>query len=134
MGKAPREFAGPTNFNERAVRMSNIGLARKFLAALSAGDIDALAEIVSPHLLYNGEPFVTGGEDLRKRLIRFFGASGVAKVRIMNIAESGSGNVLLERADEVIVESAGLTAQTSMATFEFYSGKLASWRDYALRE
>jgi limonene-1,2-epoxide hydrolase len=112
------------------VNDSPIDLVRRFCAAWSDGDIDALMGYFADDAVYHNIPIdpVTGRDAIRSTISGF--TQGVDKIefRVHNIAADGT-TVLTERVD--VFHLPGNTVELPvMGTFEVRDGKIAAWRDY----
>jgi limonene-1,2-epoxide hydrolase len=112
------------------VNDSPIDLVRRFCAAWSDGDIDALMGYFADDAVYHNIPIdpVTGRDAIRSTISGF--TQGVDKIefRVQNIAADGT-TVLTERVD--VFHLPGNTVELPvMGTFEVRDGKIAAWRDY----
>jgi limonene-1,2-epoxide hydrolase len=107
-----------------------IDVVRRFCAAWSAGDMDALMAYFTDDAVYHNIPIdpVTGVDAIRSTIEGF--TQGVDKIefRVDNIAAEGNV-VLTERVD--VFHLPGKTIELPvMGTFEVRAGKIAAWRDY----
>jgi limonene-1,2-epoxide hydrolase len=105
-------------------------IVRRFCAAWSDGDLDALMAHFTDDAVYHNIPVdpVTGKEAIEATIAGF--TQGVEKIefRVHNLATDGD-TVLTERVD--VFHLPGKTIELPvMGTFEVRSGKIAAWRDY----
>jgi limonene-1,2-epoxide hydrolase len=105
-------------------------IVRRFCAAWSDGNLDALIAFFTDDAVYHNIPIdpVTGKEAIQATVAGF--TQGVEKIefRVHNLAADGN-TVLTERVD--VFHLPGKTIELPvMGTFEVRDGKIAAWRDY----
>ena len=107
-----------------------IELVRRFCAAWSDGNLDALMAYFADDATYHNIPLdpVAGRDTIRATIEGF--TAGVDKVefRVHHIVADG-GVVLTERTD-VFVAGDRTIELPVMGTFEVADGKIVAWRDY----
>jgi limonene-1,2-epoxide hydrolase len=105
-------------------------LVRRFCAAWSDGDVDALGEYFTPDAVYHNIPIdpVTGRDNIKATIAGF--TAGVDKVefRVHHIVADGPV-VLTERTDVFITGDRSIELPV-MGTFEVTDGQISAWRDY----
>ena len=107
-----------------------IEVVRRFCAAWSDGDIDALLEYFADDAVYHNIPVapVTGRDAIRATIEGF--TAGVDRVdfNVGNIAANGDV-VLTERVDVFVTGERSIELPV-MGTFELAGGRITAWRDY----
>jgi limonene-1,2-epoxide hydrolase len=107
-----------------------IDLVRRFCAAWSDGDIDALVAFFTDDAVYHNIPVapVTGRDAIRATIDGF--TQGVDRVdfRVDNIAATGD-IVLTERVDVFVLGDRSISLPV-MGAFRVSDGRIAEWRDY----
>jgi limonene-1,2-epoxide hydrolase len=107
-----------------------LDLVRRFCAAWSDGDVDALGEYFTPDAVYHNIPIdpVTGRDNIKATIAGF--TAGVDKVefRVHHIVADGPV-VLTERTDVFITGDRSIELPV-MGAFEVTDGKISAWRDY----
>jgi limonene-1,2-epoxide hydrolase len=105
-------------------------LVRRFCAAWSDGDVDALGEYFTDDAVYHNIPIdpVTGRDNIKATIAGF--TAGVDKVefRVHHILADGPV-VLTERTDVFITGDRSIELPV-MGAFEVTDGKISAWRDY----
>ena len=105
-------------------------LVRRFCAAWSDGDVDALGGYFTPDAVYHNIPIdpVTGRDNIKATIAGF--TAGVDKVefRVHHIVADGPV-VLTERTDVFITGDRSIELPV-MGAFEVADGKISAWRDY----
>src|SRR5438105_5333545 len=105
-------------------------LVRRFCAAWSDGDVDALAGYFTADAVYHNIPIdpVTGRENIKSTIAGF--TTGVDKVefRVHHIVADGPV-VLTERTDVFITGDRSIELPV-MGAFEVTDGQISAWRDY----
>jgi limonene-1,2-epoxide hydrolase len=105
-------------------------VVRRFCAAWSDGDLDALLAFFADDAVYHNIPIapVAGRDAIRETIAGF--TPGVDKIefRVRNLAADGEV-VLTERVDVFVTP--GVTIELPvMGTFEVADGRITAWRDY----
>jgi limonene-1,2-epoxide hydrolase len=107
-----------------------IDVVRRFCAAWSDGDIDALVGYFTDDAVYHNIPVapVTGRDAIRATIDGF--TQGVDRVdfRVDNIAAAGDV-VLTERVDVFVLGDRSISLPV-MGAFRVIGGRIAEWRDY----
>jgi limonene-1,2-epoxide hydrolase len=107
-----------------------IEVVRRFCAAWSDGNIDALLEYFADDAVYHNIPVapVTGRDAIRATIEGF--TAGVDRIdfKVTNIAASGDV-VLTERVDVFVTGDRSIELPV-MGTFELAGGRITAWRDY----
>ena len=107
-----------------------IDLVRRFCAAWSDGDIDALVAFFTDDAVYHNIPVapVTGRDAIRATIDGF--TQGIDRVdfRVDNIAATGD-IVLTERVDVFVLGDRSISLPV-MGAFRVSDGHIAEWRDY----
>jgi len=105
-------------------------LVRRFCAAWSDGDVDALAGYFTPDAVYHNIPIdpVTGRDNIKSTIAGFTAGVDSVEFRVHNIAAAGTV-VLTERVDAFVTPTVTIELPV-MGTFEVADGKIAAWRDY----
>lgn len=112
--------------------MSNLELARAFIAANERKDWPALRAAMADAIVYHNVPMpvITGAEAAIAMLKQFMGAAEKIEWEIVAIAEDQIGRVLNERVDRFWLPGGKAFALPVCGVFEFADGKLTAWRDY----
>lgn len=105
-------------------------VVRRFCAAWSDNDLDALMAFFTDDAVYHNIPIdpVKGVDTIRSTIEGF--TQGVEKIefRVDNIAADGD-IVMTERVDVFHLPGKAIELPV-MGTFEVQDGKIAAWRDY----
>jgi len=107
-----------------------IELVRRFCAAWSDGDVDALMAFFTDDAVYHNIPVdpVTGRDAIRATIAGFTAGVDRLDFEVRNIA--AAGNVVLTERVDVFVTGDRSIALPVMGTFEVVDGKISKWRDY----
>jgi limonene-1,2-epoxide hydrolase len=107
-----------------------IEVVRRFCAAWSDGDLDALVAFFTDDAVYHNIPIapVTGRDAIRTTIAGFTQGVDRIEFRVVNIAAEGSV-VLTERVDVFVTGDRSIELPV-MGTFEIAGGGIAAWRDY----
>ena len=107
-----------------------IEVVRRFCAAWSDGNIDALLEYFADDAVYHNIPVapVVGRDAIRTTIEGF--TAGVDRIdfKVTNIAANGDV-VLTERVDVFVTGERSIELPV-MGTFELADGRITAWRDY----
>jgi limonene-1,2-epoxide hydrolase len=109
---------------------NEIELVRRFCAAWSDGDIDALVAFFADDAVYHNIPIepVAGRDAIRATIAGFTQGVDRVEFRVVNIAASGNV-VLTERVDVFVIGDRSIELPV-MGTFEVVDGRIVAWRDY----
>src|SRR4051794_12807946 len=107
-----------------------IELVRRFCAAWSDNDLDAIMAFFTDDAVYHNIPVapVTGRDAIRTTIAGFTGSVESVEFRVLNVAASGNV-VLTERVDVFRFPGKSLELPV-MGTFEVTGGRISAWRDY----
>jgi limonene-1,2-epoxide hydrolase len=107
-----------------------IDIVRRFCAAWSDSDIDALLEYFADDAVYHNIPVapVTGRDAIRATIEGFTAAVDRIDFKVTNIAANGDV-VMTERVDVFVTGERSIELPV-MGTFEVAGGRIAAWRDY----
>ncbi len=107
-----------------------IDTVRRFCAAWSGQDLDAIIEFFTEDAVYHNIPMepVVGPDQIRATIEGFSTGVDSVEFRVDAIAADG-GTVLTERRD-IFTFANGRIDLPVMGTFEIVGGKIAAWRDY----
>jgi limonene-1,2-epoxide hydrolase len=111
-------------------RSDPVDVVRRFCAAWSDGDLDALLAFFAADAVYHNIPVdpVVGHDAIRAMIAGFTAGIDEIEFRVRNIAAAGDV-VLTERVD--VFTGGGRTIELPvMGTFEIRDGLIAHWRDY----
>ncbi len=112
--------------------MSNLDLARAFIAANERKDWQALRAAMADDIVYHNIPMpvISGADPAIAMLKQFMGAAEKIEWEVLSIAEDRDGRVLNERIDRFWLPGGKAIALPVCGVFEFAGGKLTAWRDY----
>ena len=105
-------------------------VVKKFCAAWSDNDLDALMAFFTDDAVYHNIPIdpVKGVDTIRSTIEGFTGGVEKIEFRLDNIAADGDV-VMTERVDVFHLPGKSIELPV-MGTFEVRDGKIAAWRDY----
>ena len=105
-------------------------VVKKFCAAWSDNDLDALMAFFTDDAVYHNIPMdpITGRDTIKSFIAGFAGGAEQIDFRVRNIVADGPV-VLTERVDVFLLPN-GKVELPVMGTFEVKDGKIAAWRDY----
>ena len=105
-------------------------VVRRFCAAWSDGDLDAILGYFTSDAVYHNIPLdpVKGVDAIRATIAGFTGGVDKIDFRVVNLA-ADSDVVLTERVDVFVTGDRSIELPV-MGTFEVRDGKIAAWRDY----
>ena len=111
--------------------MSNIPVARAFIAAWEARDVDAIMAALMPDAVYHNIPMapLTGHDAIRPVIAGFLAPATAVRWTVHQIAETAAGAVLTERTDAFEMGARTITIPV-MGCMEFSGGRISQWRDY----
>ncbi|MFZ4121091.1 MAG: limonene-1,2-epoxide hydrolase family protein [Caulobacterales bacterium] len=112
--------------------MSNLDLARAFIAACERKDWQAVHASFTDDVVYHNIPMpaVKGADVAVKVLQQFMGAAEQIEWEVLSIADDGVGKVLNERVDRFTMSGGKHISLPVCGVFEFRNAKISAWRDY----
>jgi limonene-1,2-epoxide hydrolase len=107
-----------------------VEVVRRFCAAWTEGDLDAIVAFFTDDAVYHNIPVapVSGREAIRTTIAGFTGNVESVEFRVLNMAVDGNV-VLTERIDVFRFPGKSLELPV-MGTFEVRDGRISAWRDY----
>jgi limonene-1,2-epoxide hydrolase len=130
--RSMRRAGEPSRTREdSAPRKTNTQIVRDYLDSWQTNDPDRILVHFADHVVYHDIPLEPhqGIDRLAKRLKRFVGLVSESELKILNIAESESGEVFTERHDRMKINGKWFHLQVaSVATVR--EGKIVAWREY----
>jgi limonene-1,2-epoxide hydrolase len=106
-------------------------LARRFIAAWEARDVEAILALMTPDARYLnvGMPEAVGREAIGAFITPFVAGASAIRWTVRHIAETADGAVLTERIDVFVIGGREVTVPV-MGVFEFDGELIKAWRDY----